>query len=420
MNQSFALKYGLALACLFLLAPALSGQQAPRSVPEYSFTRFGENRMVFAGDSSAFEAFFCKMDSLSAGVRCNLRILHLGDSHVQGGTMTRQIRNDFFGMFPEMDGGRGLVFPFQAAKTNTPSSFKVRREGEWVASKNIQKVPSSRLGLTGMAVSTSDPKAAIRLLLVPRDTLPGDRQYSFDRVRILGYQAAGGRRPVLVLPCGDTLVASGVDSCWTFPLPERFDSLRIATKGEGTFTITGIFLDREEAGLSVSEVGVNGASLPSFSKCVDLERDLALVDPDMVILALGTNDAIGSGFSEEVFKARYKALVGRIRSVRPDCALVFVTNYDNCRKTRNGYVVNPNGPLAEHAFRELAQECGGALWDAFEIMGGSGSMKKWTEANLARRDRIHFTDEGYVILGDLFFNALIEKYREHVGRQVVE
>ena len=48
--------------------------------------------------------------------------------------------------------------------------------------------------------------------------------------------------------------------------------------------------------------------------------------------------------------------------------------------------------------------------DFFDIMGGLESMKKWEEAGLAKRDKIHFTEEGYAIIGDLMFNALMAGY----------
>ena len=37
-------------------------------------------------------------------------------------------------------------------------------------------------------------------------------------------------------------------------------------------------------------------------------------------------------------------------------------------------------------------------------------MDRWLSAGLARPDRIHFTPEGYTILGNLLFNALMDAY----------
>ena len=82
---------------------------------------------------------------------------------------------------------------------------------------------------------------------------------------------------------GDTLQGCRADSCWSFGLPAFADSVKIATKGQGEFTLTGIFLDNPFPGISVTGIGVNGASLGSYSKCPDLMNDLRLVNPDLVV-----------------------------------------------------------------------------------------------------------------------------------------
>lgn len=101
-------------------------------------------------------------------------------------------------------------------------------------------------------------------------------------------------------------------------------------------------------------------------------------------------------FSVDDFVARYKVLVSQIRSVNPDCALLFVSNNDSFRRIRRkGYVVNSNGKLAEQSFLRLGKDCDAGVWDLFDIMGGLGSMRKWEKAGLAKRDKIHFTEKGY-------------------------
>ena len=74
---------------------------------------------------------------------------------------------------------------------------------------------------------------------------------------------------------------------------------------------------------------------------------------------------------------------------------------------------NTNGPLVQRAFYELAQEYGGCVWDLFSIMGGMGSVDNWEEEQLIRPDRLHFTHQGYELLGDLLFNALLTDYLTH-------
>ena len=78
------------------------------------------------------------------------------------------------------------------------------------------------------------------------------------------------------------------------------------------------------------------------------------------------------------------------------------------------YEVNTNGLIVEEAFMEMGRQYNAAVWDQFDIMGGLKSMQDWEKAGLAKKDKVHFTNEGYKLLGDLLYNALITKYIEHV------
>ena len=101
----------LTYSLLFLLLPAtLWGQSLRKAVPEYDFARFEKNRIGFQGDSSAFERLFKKMDSVLFLGKGNLRIMHFGGSHVQAGTLTRQLRNDLLSLRTALD-GQGTGFP---------------------------------------------------------------------------------------------------------------------------------------------------------------------------------------------------------------------------------------------------------------------------------------------------------------------
>ena len=109
--------------------------------------------------------------------------------------------------------------------------------------------------------------------------------------------------------------------------------------------------------------------------------------------------------------AHYDSLIYKIKNVAPECFFIFITNNDSFKKIKNGkktlYRVNENGDNAREVFRALAEKHDGAVWDLFAIMGGLESMEKWEQEGLAKKDKIHFTNKGYALLGDLFFNALM-------------
>ena len=83
------------LTVLFLMTPfLLMSQPAFKALPELSFASLDRNHIIFEGDSSSFDSFFAKLDSVCLKGEGRVNILHLGGSHVQGGTMTRQLRTD--------------------------------------------------------------------------------------------------------------------------------------------------------------------------------------------------------------------------------------------------------------------------------------------------------------------------------------
>ena len=138
---------------------------------------------------------------------------------------------------------------------------------------------------------------------------------------------------------------------------------------------------------------------------------MGALKPDLVIMAIGINDASGPNFSPENFKDNYDQLIRLFRRVNPDCAFIFITNNDSKRRAgRRRRVVNRNGPLAEDAFAQIATKWQGGLWNLFEVMGGLGSMAQWQKAGLAGRDNIHFTRLGYKVVGALFYDAFLNFY----------
>ena len=403
-------RYFLLLAALMLLTPLASAQTWRRKVSARSFIAYPDNRITFPGKADAFERLFAKMDTVLLYGSGNLHIVHIGGSHVQGGSWTGQLRRDLLLFRYGLEGGRGLVFPYAAAGTNTPMSYSTASTGTWTTDRCLR--PEGRLGVTGISVTTSDTTATLTFLLeerAPREWAPS---FPFNSVDVLGY---GTLSPVLLLG-RDTVRAASYDAArdlWHFLLPRFTEEVTVGFTGfPGTFTFTGAYLDNPYGGITVDEIGINGASTASYLRCEDFRRDLALLKPDLVIFSLGINDIQDTEFNRRRFLDNYARLVAEVRAVNPACAILFTSNNDSFRQRSP----NRQGVEAAEAFRELAKRHDAGLWDLFEIMGGLGSMQYWESAGLAQHDRIHFTPQGYDLIGNLLYNALMEAYRGHVYR----
>lgn len=410
------------LVAAIVLFAAWSGdafaQGLQKPIHNYMFAHFEENAITFpSGDSTGFVRFFRKLDTLLFFGEGDVNIVHIGGSHVQSGTFPNRMRRNLLAMRYGIEGGRGVVFPFSVAKSNTPSSYYSSYTGKWKAYRNSQPKTPLRMGLTGMAASTSDPSATVTIVSRERNPMGSPYDFRFDRVQVLGRSDSDTLVPVVHLDTLTLLPASHDPDrdLYEFVLPSLTDSLVLGTSGvPGEWNLTGIVLDHGRPGLTYHGIGVNGASLNSYFKCEDFERDLALLKPDLIIFAIGINDANTPNFNKERFVSNYIQMVDMALRVAPDCAILFVTNNDSFRRSRRSYYLNQNGPVVQDAFYGLARRYDAGIWDLFRIMGGLNSMKQWESAGLANRDKIHFTESGYILIGDLLYNALLDRYLEHL------
>lgn len=393
------------LLFLFALLASLSaGAQSRfhRRVPQLECLRLEENRIEFPADSARFDAFLRALDTLVITGQGKLRILHIGGSHVQGGVWTDRLRQNLLALRYGLDGGRGFVFPYAAAGTNTPVSYRSKAFGSLSSDRCLK--PEGRLGLSGMSVTAED-SSSVLIDLVPANRRFAAPSYVFRSVDVLGH---GQKEPVVILG-RDSIRGREGRGHWHFDLPHYSDYLRIGFRGNGKYTLTGVYLDKGTEGLSVSEIGVNGASTVSWLNCEDWENELRLIKPDLVIFSIGINDIQNTEFSAEAFEQRYNKLVRQVIRVNPECALLFTTLSDSFYRRR---YPNRYGVEASAAVKRLAGKYNAAVWDQFTVMGGLGSVELWAQNALATWDLVHFTQDGYSAFGNLLFNAMMDRYIE--------
>ena len=377
------------IMCMSLAAAAQ--QQVP--IPNVPGVKLGTSRLDFPGSRERFDSLLNRLNNSDE----RLSILHIGGSHVQAGYFSQRLRE-------HLGASRGLLFPWNAIRTNGPTDYTITSSGLWERSRCTEPSPTEHLGMSGAAAITSDSLASLRLELPSR--------YAFNRLRIIG-EAGGTTEPYLLLDKGDTITAMRQDSDFVFVLQEPDSLCTICLRGvtdSTRFILRGIFPEDEQQRIVYTESGVNGASVPAWLRCDLLEAELSRTcPPDLVILGIGINDANvpTSRFNAEAFKASYRNLLEELRQVNPKVCFLFITNND-CwlRFGRQRRTLNRNTQKVEQAMMELAKECDGAVWNQFRVMGGYGSSNRWVNARLMNRDHIHFLRAGYELLADLLYNAI--------------
>ena len=75
---------------------------------------------------------------------------------------------------------------------------------------------------------------------------------------------------------------------------------------------------------------------------------------------------------------------------------------------------NFNNPAIRSAIAELAEANNFAIWDFNQLMGGEFSMKTWRNEGLAQYDLVHFTQEGYELMGSWLYKSILDAYEKRL------
>jgi len=405
--------YILILYLLVTLASVAQNRTYPYSIIEYPFIKYEYNKIDFISDSTSYDSLLHKLHNLVTKGEGKLEILQIGGSHIQADIYSNVARYRLQNFYPGLNGGRGFVFPYSAAKTNNPVNLTVQSEGDWSACRNILKKRTEELlGLSGISISTNDSVASFKI-----SSYKSYYHYDFNRVKLF-YNINDSLNYFVQIADSalvDSVYTDSLKQYTEYFLKEYIDTLCVKVvkrdTNRGTFVFYGADLETDDPGIVYHSIGINGASIPSFLRCQLFEKQMSVIAPDLVILSLGTNDAYGKTFNSEVYFNNYDTLIQRIISASPKVAIMITVPNDDYYHKR---YPNPFTAEQETVIYRLAKKYNAGVWDLYKIMGGLNSSQIWYEYNLMRYDRIHFTRKGYELKGDLFFNALLRLYDNYI------
>ncbi len=396
---------------LFFSSFLLKGQTKDHVFSDYSFVNTDENYIHFYNESSNFDTFFEKLDTLLSRGKGKVKIMQIGGSHIQAEIWPDQVRKDFLQLSPEINGGRGFLFPFKIAETWNPKNFQISYTGTWKSYRNSVKNDKATWGVSGITVVTTDSISSFNIGY-RSDTLTN---YKFNRIKIFHDPDSTNFSVNLVSDTPVKTIKNFVIGYTEFVLKNKQDTLSVeirkTSKIQTHFNLYGISLENDEPGIVYTSVGVNGAKTSSFLRNKLFVDQLKTVNPDLVIFCIGINDAYNPEFCTTCYEENYEQLVDWITSVNPNVEFLFVTNNDSYYKRKY-----PNKRVfeAREVMINLTKKYNAGMWDMFEVMGGLGSIQNWENNGFAKEDKIHFTDKGYHLLGDLMFSALMKEHNKYL------
>ncbi|MFH6999130.1 GDSL-type esterase/lipase family protein [Flavobacterium sp. FlaQc-57] len=424
---------------------------------------FSEERIY---NAKVLERFFKKLKENESHNNQKINIVHIGDSHIQGDLMTNEIRKNLQQKFG--NAGRGLVFPYQLAKTNGSYNERFYSNRSWESYRNIHPFKNVPVGLSGIALWRDAGGFAVELNIK-------DAAYKFNSIKIITPQnqnmfdlaissqiktIQSTERKIIThkIKKGEAIstiadkynisvaeikrenrlksnnIRAGrilniltnetrpknITSSEFVPLKVETDSFShyynsdkaldkiylIPNKEASKYELNGLILENDTSGVIYSSIGVNGAKFSDYNKYPLFFEQLKALRPDLLVFSLGTNESYDH-MEVSAYINELRKFISNIKAQNINVPIIIMTPPPSLLKARK-----PNVYVRDYAktIIDVAETDGFAVWDLYNEFGGFDGIRNLKVTGLIGPDWVHYSKKGYEKQGTLFTEAFLKAY----------
>lgn len=373
--------------------------------------------------------FFAALTKAPEGSR-PIRIMHYGDSQLEGDRITSYVRNKLQVQF----GGHG---PGLVSIADIVPNFSVERviSDNWkrysVMGRRDSSLTHDRYGAISsfsrfteilpdsVALDSTESTATITLRPMARSYA---RARSWNTCRLyygwhrspltLTLSRNGEPFRTEVIPQADRLHIS------EWRLPATSEEVTITLTGADSPDVFGVSLEGR-SGVAMDNIAARGGAGYEFRKMDQALSKAMYADLNVKLLILQYGGNVLPNIKSEEEAVQYGqffgAQIARFKKMLPGVCVIVIGPSDMSIKEGEYYVTRPFLEDVRDAMKENSLKQGAVFWDMYTAMGGRGSMASWVEADppLAATDHIHFSPAGSKKVGELFYTALINDYAEY-------
>lgn len=415
---------------------------------------------------NALLTFYEKMYQLEQSKSGKINIVHIGDSHIQADLFTAKIRTQFQKVFG--NGGFGFTFPYSVAKTNNSAPIRYSASGNFQSFRNLYADENRPVGLSGFSMEVNSDDFAIQLnvkdaqfnftklkVITPQNVNLFDVSVSHKNIvverkvpkkithkvkpgEVLGGIADKYNVSLKALKKANGLKSDMIRDGKVLTIPSKATQSKTSTKTEyipielqpslfsndyysetpldkiaivpnqeiDYFALNGLVLENNNSGVIYHSIGVNGAKASDYNKFRLFNEQLPVLNPDLVIISLGTNESFDKQSGEQYF-ANLNQMIQGIKDKNPQACVLVMTPPPSVlhRKYKNTFI---------EKYAELIEENANvknyAVWDLLQVFGGNKSIKRNATKGYMARDKVHYSKAGYEKQGELFFEAFLQSY----------
>lgn len=333
-----------------------------------------------------------------------IKIVHLGDSHIQIGHFSSQIREQL-NTISHLN-GTGITFPYSLAKSVDGAWYKSKASGHWIGDNILSSKPKIDMGVTGYSIKTLDSTASISFQL--KEALS-----DFSEIKIwfnadsLSYLPDLGNDFILK----ETVKGLGKVGYARFIRKNKSSAILLKLIKQDSlareFQFHGLEFVSSTGAFEYHSLGVVGAQFTHLIQHAKLWKEqLQLLNPDVVIFSYGTNEAYNGNFDASSYSKQIGRFFDEIRSLLPSTAILVTSPPDT--RSRNRV------PQKQVEIIEAQANWKSSFYDLNKVMGGFGSFQFWFESNYFLKDKLHLNQSGYQLQAKLFMLPFLNQLKPHV------
>lgn len=417
-------------------------------------------------NAKILKPFFIKLDKLQTTKSGKINIVHIGDSHIQADLMTNPVRKRLQEEFG--NAGRGFIFPYSLAKTNGSYNERFSSNRSWESYRNIYADKGNPVGLSGIGLWTKSRDFAVEInvkdssydfnkikvitpknqnlfdfatssrTIVMESTVPKNITHKIKRGEAISIIADKYNVSVAQLKKANNLRSNNIQAGKTLKIPtgemqarsvsrSEFISLEmqsdklthfytseipldkiylIPNEGVSDFALNGLVLENNNPGITYSSIGVNGAKFSDFNKYPLFFEQLKALEPDMIVLSLGTNETFDKMVSSE-FVVQLQLFIDNMKAQGIKVPIIVSTPPPSLFKRKF-----PNTFAAAYSEDIIgnSEEKGYAVWDLYSQLGGLYGVNRNAARGLMAGDKVHYSKAGYEKQGKLLSEAVLKSY----------
>lgn len=349
----------------------------------------------------------------------SIRILHYGDSQIEGDRITDYLRQKWQGQFGGSGPGLLSLMPIsQSAGCKVTYSTSWDKFGAFLAKD--KRIKHSNYGVlinfnryTPVREIKDSTELVSATIGINTNKNAGKNYCNYTKLKLF-YGGALKKSwcefydgPALI--GADSLTEGGNFNIKHYNIINGSLTHSFKFYGKDSPDFYGISLE-SETGVIVDNIALRGSSGTFFHLVnnAQLKQFYDYLNVKLVILQFGGNVLPSLKTTENAtnYADWMKGQITSLKKLVPNASIIFIGPADMSIKEGTDYVTYPLLEPLRDALKKIVIESDCAYFDMYDCMGGKNSMPSWVDQKYAATDYIHFSPQGARKIATLLYSAI--------------